>query len=304
MPISAKPYRTKTFATVMGKRMAYVEHGSSDTIVFQHGNPTSSYLWRNIMPYCEGLGRLIACDLIGMGDSEKLENSGPERYTYFEQRNYLFALWDHIALGDKIIFVLHDWGSALGFDWANAHRDRVQAIAYMEAIVAPLTWADSPENARRAFQGFRSDSGEEMILEKNIFVERVLPNSVIRKLTEEEMAAYRKPFTRSGEDRRPTLTWPRMIPIEGQPVDVVKVVENYAAWLAKADVPKLFINADPGSILVGRQRELCRAWPNQIEVTVKGRHFLQEDSPDEIGHALAGFVRQVRSRNIPQARTG
>ena len=304
MPISAKPYRTKTFATVMGKRMAYVEHGSSDTIVFQHGNPTSSYLWRNIMPYCEGLGRLIACDLIGMGDSEKLENSGPERYTYFEQRNYLFALWDHIALGDKIIFVLHDWGSALGFDWANAHRDRVQAIAYMEAIVAPLTWADSPENARRAFQGFRSDSGEEMILEKNIFVERVLPNSVIRKLTEEEMAAYRKPFTRSGEDRRPTLTWPRMIPIEGQPVDVVKVVENYAAWLAKADVPKLFINADPGSILVGRQRELCRAWPNQTEVTVKGRHFLQEDSPDEIGHALAGFVRQVRSRNIPQARTG
>jgi len=296
MPISAKPYRTKTFATVMGKRMAYVEHGSSDTIVFQHGNPTSSYLWRNIMPYCEGLGRLIACDLIGMGDSDKLENSGPERYTYFEQRNYLFALWDHIALGDKIIFVLHDWGSALGFDWANAHRDRVQAIAYMEAIVAPLTWADWPENARRAFQGFRSDSGEEMILEKNIFIERVLPNSVIRKLTEEEMAAYRKPFTRSGEDRRPTLTWPRMIPIEGQPVDMVKVVENYAAWLAEADVPKLFINADPGSILVGRQRELCRAWPNQTEVTVKGYHFLQEDSPDEIGHALAGFVRQVRSR--------
>jgi len=304
MPISAKPYRTKTFATVMCKRMAYVEHGSSDAIVFQHGNPTSSYLWRNIMPYCEGLGRLIACDLIGMGDSDKLENSGPELYTYFEQRNYLFALWDHIALGDKIIFVLHDWGSALGFDWANAHRDRVQAIAYMEAIVAPLTWADSPENARRAFQGFRSDSGEEMILEKNIFVERVLPNSVIRKLTEEEMAAYRKPFTRSGEDRRPTLTWPRMIPIEGQPVDVVKVVENYAAWLAKADVPKLFINADPGSILVGRQRELCRAWPNQTEVTVKGCHFLQEDSPDEIGHALAGFVRQVRSRTIPQVRTG
>ena len=304
MPISAKPYRTKTFATVMGKRMAYVEHGSSDTIVFQHGNPTSSYLWRNIMPYCEGLGRLIACDLIGMGDSEKLENSGPERYTYFEQRNYLFALWDHIALGDKIIFVLHDWGSALGFDWANAHRDRVQAIAYMEAIVAPLTWADWPENTRRAFQGFRSDSGEEMILEKNIFVERVLPNSVIRKLTEEEMAAYRKPFTRSGEDRRPTLTWPRMIPIERQPVDVVKVVENYAAWLAKADVPKLFINADPGSILVGRQRELCRAWPNQTEVTVKGCHFLQEDSPDEIGHALAGFVRQVRSRKGACAMVG
>src|SRR6516162_3177105 len=296
MPISAKPYRTKTFATVMGKRMAYVEHGSSDTIVFQHGNPTSLYLWRNIMPYCEGLGRLIACDLIGMGDSAKIEDSGPGHYTYAEQRSYLFALWDQIGLGNRIIFVLHDWGSALGFDWANAHRDRVQGIAYMEAIVAPLSWADWPENARRAFQGFRSANGEEMILQKNMFVERVLPGSVIRKLGEEEMAVYRAPFASPSEDRRPTLTWPRMIPIEGEPADVVKVVEDYAAWLAASHVPKLFINADPGSILVGQQREICRAWPNQTEVTVKGRHFVQEDSPDEIGEAVADFVRRVRSQ--------
>jgi haloalkane dehalogenase len=293
MPLSAKPYREKSFATVKGKRMAYVEHGRGNTIVFQHGNPTSSYLWRNIMPYCEGLGRLIACDLIGMGDSGKLENSGPGRYTYGEQRSYLFALWDQIGLGNKIIFVLHDWGSALGFDWASAHRDRVQGIAYMEAIVAPLTWLDWPENARRAFQGFRSASGEEMILVKNMFVERVLPTSVIRKLGDEEMAVYRKPFANPGEDRRPTLTWPRMIPIEGEPADVVKVVEDYAAWLAASEVPKLFINADPGSILVGRQRELCRARPNQTEVTVKGRHFLQEDSPDEIGRALVDFILQA-----------
>jgi len=295
MPLSAKPYRQKTFAAVKSKRMAYVEHGTGDAIVLQHGNPTSSYLWRNIMPYCEGLGRLIACDLIGMGDSAKIEDSGPGHYTYAEQRSYLFALWDQIGLGNRIIFVLHDWGSALGFDWANAHRDRVQGIAYMEAIVAPLSWADWPENARRAFQGFRSANGEEMILQKNMFVERVLPGSVIRKLGEEEMAVYRAPFASPGEDRRPTLTWPRMIPIEGEPADVVKVVEDYAAWLAASDVPKLFINADPGSILVGRQRELCRAWPNQTEVTVKGRHFLQEDSPDEIGRALADFVRRVRS---------
>jgi haloalkane dehalogenase len=296
MPISAKPYRQKTFATVMGKRMAYVEHGSGDAIVFQHGNPTSSYLWRNIMPYCEGLGRLIACDLIGMGDSDKLENSGAERYTYSEHRNYLHVVWDQIGLGDKVVMVLHDWGSALGFDWANENRDRVRGIVYMEAVVTPLTWADWPENARRVFQGFRSESGEEMILEKNMFVERVVPSSVIRGLSEEEMAVYRKPFARPGEDRRPTLTWPRMIPIEGEPADMVKVVERYAAWLAKADVPKLFINADPGSILVGRQRELCRAWANQIEVTVKGRHFLQEDSPDEIGRAVADFVRRVHSQ--------
>jgi haloalkane dehalogenase len=296
MPISAKPYRQKTFATVKGRRMAYVEYGSGDAIVFQHGNPTSAYLWRNIMPYCEGLGRLIACDLIGMGDSDKLESPNPERYAYAEQRSYLFALWDQIGLGNKVILVLHDWGSALGFEWANGHRDRVQGIAYMEAIVTPLTWADWPENARRAFQGFRSASGEEMILEKNMFVERVLPSSIIRRLDEEEMVAYRKPFARAGEDRRPTLSWPRMIPIEGHPADVVQVVEDYAAWLAGADLPKLFINADPGSILVGRQRELCRAWPNQTEATVKGRHFLQEDSPDEIGRALASFVRHVRSQ--------
>jgi haloalkane dehalogenase len=276
--------------------MAYVEQGSGDAIVFQHGNPTSSFLWRNIMPYCEGLGRLIACDLIGMGDSDKLENSGPNRYTYAEHCDYLFALWDQLRLGDKIILVLHDWGSALGFDWARQHPGRVQGIAYMEAIVTPLTWADWPENAQRVFQGFRSEAGEDMILQKNMFVERVLPNSVIRKLSEEEMEAYRKPFASAGEDRRPVLTWPRMIPIEGEPIDMVKLVENYAAWLAEVDLPKLFINADPGSILVGRQRELCRAWPNQTEVTVKGRHFLQEDSPDEIGYSLADFVRRVRSQ--------
>jgi hypothetical protein len=186
---------------------------------------------------------------------------------------------------------------ALGFDWAMRNRDRVQGIVYMEAIVTPLTWADWPENARRAFQGFRSESGEEMILEKNMFVERVLPASIIRRLSEEEMAAYRKPFASPGEDRRPTLTWPRMIPIEGKPADMVKVVENYAAWLAETDVPKLYINAEPGSILVGRQRELCRAWPNQTEVAVKGRHFVQEDSPDEIGQAVAR--PRARRRPVP-----
>ena len=296
MPISAKPYGQKKFAAVNGKQMAYVEHGSGDAIVFQHGNPTSSYLWRNIMPYCEGLGRLIACDLIGMGDSDKLDSSGPERYTYAEQCSYLFALWDQLGLGDRVIMVVHDWGSALGFHWANRNCDRVQGIAYMEAIVTPLTWADWPENARHVFQGFRSQSGEEMILQKNIFVERVLPGSVMRKLGEEEMAAYRKPFARPGEDRRPTLTWPRMIPIEGEPAEVVDVVENYAAWLSEAELPKLFINAEPGSILVGRQREFCRAWPNQTEVTVKGFHFLQEDSPDAIGQAVADFVRRVRTQ--------
>jgi haloalkane dehalogenase len=295
MPPSAKPFATKKSADIKGRRMAYVDEGKGPAVVFQHGNPTSSYLWRNIMRHCAGLGRLVACDLIGMGDSDKLSPSGPGRYTYSEQRDYLWALWDRMALGDRIVLVIHDWGSALGFEWARHNPGRVAGIAYMEAIVTPLTWADWPENARRAFQGFRSEGGEDMILAKNTFVERVLPGSILRKLTEEEMAEYRRPFSAPGEDRRPTLTWPRQIPIEGEPVDVAGVVEDYSRWLAASPVPKLFINADPGSILVGRQRDVCRAWPNQTEVTVKGLHFLQEDSPDEIGRAVADFVRKVHA---------
>jgi len=296
MPISATPYAAKQFAAIKGRRMAFMDVGTGPAIVFQHGNPTSSYLWRNIMPHCAGLGRLVACDLIGMGDSDKLSPSGPDRYTFAEQRDYLWALWDALALGDKIVFVIHDWGSALGFEWARRHPERVAGIAYMEAIVTPLTWADWPERARGAFQGFRSVGGEDMILAKNMFVERILPGSILRKLTDEEMAEYRRPFTAPGEDRRPTLTWPRQIPIAGTPADVVAVVEDYSRWLAGNNVPKLFINAEPGSILVGRQREVCRRWPNQTELTVRGLHFVQEDSPDEIGGAVADFVHRVRGR--------
>ena len=296
MPIAAAPFAEKKFLTVKGRRMAFIDEGprGAAAIVFQHGNPTSSYLWRNVMPHCRGLGRLVACDLIGMGDSDKLEPSGPRRYTYAEQREFLFALWDALGLGNRVVLVLHDWGSALGFDWANRHRDRVQGIAYMEAIVTPLTWADWAENARRVFQNFRSDGGESMILEKNIFVERVLPGSILRTLADDEMAEYRRPFAAPGEGRRPTLTWPRQIPLEGEPADVVAVVDDYARWLSTSAMPKLFVNAEPGSILVGRQREFCRGWPNQTEVTVKGSHFIQEDSPDEIGAALAAFVRGLR----------
>jgi len=291
MSLSAAPFAAKKFIDVIGHRMAYLDEGEGDPIVFQHGNPTSSYLWRNVMARCRGLGRLVACDLIGMGDSQKLEPSGPHRYTYAEQRRYLFALWEALALGDRVILVLHDWGSALGFDWAKQHPDRVRGIVYMEAIVTPLTWDDWPESARRVFQRFRSADGEEMVLTKNVFVERVLPASVIRPLTEAEMAEYRRPYLAPGEDRRPTLTWPRQIPVDGSPADVVEVVSDYARWLSKSDVPKLFVNAEPGSILTGRQREFCRSWPNQREVTVRGKHFIQEDSPDDIGEAVANFVR-------------
>jgi haloalkane dehalogenase len=262
------PYASKKTMDVKGSRMAYIDVGEGDSIVFQHGNPTSSYLWRNVMPYCEGLGRLIACDLIGMGDSDKLPDSGADRYSYAEQREYLFAAWEQLDLGDRIIFVIHDWGSALAFEWARKHDQRVQGIVYMEAIVDALSWDDWPENARKVFQGFRSEAGEAMVIDKNVFVERVLPGSIMRSLKESEMAEYRRPFEVPGEDRRPTLSWPRQIPIQGAPLEVVNIVEDYSQWLARAEVPKLFINAEPGSILVGRQRELCRQWPNQLEVTV------------------------------------
>jgi len=293
--VGDRPYGTKKFVEVLGSNMAYVDEGEGDAIIFQHGNPTSSYLWRNIMPHCEGLGRLIACDLIGMGDSDKLSPSNVSRYSYEEQRDYLYRAWEQLDLGDRIVFVVHDWGSALAFDWARQHDTRVQGIVYMEAIVSPLTWDDWPENARKVFQAFRSTGGEEMILEKNVFVERVLTGSVMRQLSEIEMSEYRRPFQNKGEDRRPTLSWPRQIPIDGSPEVVVNLVQQYSEWLATSAVPKLFINAEPGSILVGRQRELCRRWPNQTEVTVPGLHFLQEDSPDLIGSHVAQFVRELRS---------
>ena len=294
MSLSTKQYADKKKITINNKTMSYIDEGEGDAIIFQHGNPTSSYLWRNVMPHLEGQGRLIACDLIGMGDSEKLTNSGPDSYNYFEHRDFLFTLLEELNIGKQVVFVIHDWGSALGFDWSFQNQDRVQGIAYMEGIVKPVTWDEWPENATKVFQGFRSEAGESMVLDKNIFVERVLPSSIMRELSEEEMDEYRRPFLNPGEDRRPTLSWPRQIPIQGEPKEVVDVVENYSNWLSSSDLPKLFINADPGSILTGKQREFCRSWPNQEEVTVKGTHFMQEDSPNEIGKAVSRFVSKLR----------
>ncbi len=287
--ISAEQPHAKQYVDVHGRKMAYVEVGSGDPIVFLHGNPTSSYLWRNVIPHLEESGRCIAPDLIGMGDSEKLDDSGPESYRFVEHRHYLDGLLDALGVDSNVTFVVHDWGSALGFDWANRHRDSIKGIAYMEAIVRPVTWDEWPEQAASLFRNFRSPQGEEMVLEKNIFVENVLPASVIRDLTDAEMTEYRRPYLEAGESRRPTLTWPREIPLEGEPADVVEIVQDYADWLSASDVPKLFVNADPGIILIGAQREFCRGWPNQTEVTVTGAHFIQEDSADEIGEALADW---------------
>ena len=283
---------TKKTVDVLGSRMAYHERGEGAPILLLHGNPTSSYLWRDVIPELDGLGRLIAPDLIGMGDSAKLPNPGPDTYRFTTHRRYLDALIDAvIGPRESIVFVLHDWGSALGFDWANRHRDRISGIAYMEAIVRPVaTWDEWSPQATPIFQGFRSDKGEAMILDRNMFVERVLPGSVLRKLTEAEMTEYRRPFLQR-EDRWPTLTWPRQIPIAGEPAEVVEIARAYSQWMAKNDIPKLFVNAEPGAILIGALREFCRGWKNQTEVTVPGSHFIQEDSGQAIGRAVAGWIR-------------
>jgi haloalkane dehalogenase len=270
--------------------MAYVDTGVGQPIVFLHGNPTSSYLWRNIIPHLESQGRCLAPDLMGMGES----GSAPSGSYRFADHSSVLDEWiEKMGLTGDVTLVLHDWGSALGFHWAKRHPDRIKSLVYMEAIVRPVTWEEWPEAARQVFQGFRSPSGEEMVLEKNVFVERVLPGSVLRGLTEAEMEVYRRPYLEPGESRRPTLTWPREIPIDGEPADVVGIVAEYADWLSQSDVPKLFINAEPGAILTGPQREFCRSWPNQQEVTVKGIHFIQEDSPAEIGQAITEWYRTL-----------
>jgi haloalkane dehalogenase len=271
--------------------MAYVDTGSGAPIVFLHGNPTSSYLWRNVIPHLAGIGRCLAPDLIGMGDSGKAPDGS---YRFIDHARYLDAWFEALDLRRDVALVVHDWGSALGFHWANRNRAAVRGIAYMEAIVTPLKWEHWPEAARKIFQALRGPAGEEMILQKNLFVERILPASVMRKLSDAEMAAYRRPFLAPGESRRPMLTWPRQIPIDGEPADVVAIVNDYAGWLAHSSAPKLFINADPGTILIGPQRDFCRTWPNQREVAVSGAHFIQEDSPHEIGAAIASWYRELR----------
>jgi haloalkane dehalogenase len=282
----------KRFVDVEGLKLAYVDEGEGDPIVLLHGNPTSSFLWRQVIPELTGSGRVIVPDLPGQGDSGKLDPVlGPRRYSFFVVYDYLEKMLDALGVNERVTLVIHDWGSALGFHWAYQHPQSVRGIAYMEALVAPVGWEDWPEKGREIFQGFRSEVGEELVLKRNLFVEAVLPSSVIRELSEAEMDEYRRPFP-NPEDRQPMLDWPRQIPIEGEPTEMVQLVERYGAWLASHESPpKLFVNADPGSILVGRQREICEAWPKQEKVTVPGLHFIQEDSGQEIGQAVADWLR-------------
>ena len=288
-PLSVADPHPRKRVKVLDTEIAYVDTGAGDPVVFLHGNPTSSYLWRNVIPHVAGLGRCLAPDLIGMGES----GASSSGYRLADHVRYLDAWFDALRLHRNLVLVVHDWGSALGFHRARRYPAHVRGLVYMEAIVRPVTWQEWPEAARRIFQAMRSPAGEEMVLQKNVFVDRILPASVIRGLTPEEMERYRARYREPGEARRPTLTWPREIPLDGEPADVARLVQAYADWLAASPLPKLFVNAEPGSILTGPQRNFCRAWPNQQEVTVRGNHFIQEDSPDEIGRAIASFVGRL-----------
>jgi haloalkane dehalogenase len=288
--ISALDPHPRKRVKVDGVEMAYVDTGTGDPIVFLHGNPTFSYLWRNIIPHLAGLGRCLAPDLVGMGDSGRTPDGS---YRFVDHARYLDGWFDALDLKRNVTLVIHDWGSALGFHWAHRNQASVQGIAYMEAIVRPVTLAEWPDAARKVFMGMRSPAGDEMVLKNNVFIERILPGSILRKLTDAEMTVYRKPYLEPGESRRPMLAWPRQIPIDGEPADVTAIVNAYADWLKESPLPKLFVNAEPGAILIGPQREFCRQWPNQSEVTVRGSHFIQEDSPHEIGGAVAGWLRSL-----------
>jgi haloalkane dehalogenase len=299
-PVPAEDRFPRSRVRIAGQEMAYVDTGSGEPIVFLHGNPTSSYLWRNVIPHVQHLGRCIAPDLIGMGESGKLPDPGPGTYSFATHARFLDALLAELQLEGPVTLVLHDWGSALGFDWAARHPDAVRGIAFTEAIVTPLIWADWPRDAKRVFRALRGPDGERLALEENVFVEKILPASVLRGLSPEAHERYRAPF-REPADRWPTLEWPRQIPIENVPPDVHDVVDRYGRWLATTGVPTLFVNAEPGSILVGRQRSVVRRWQALTEVTVPASHFVPEDAPDELGAALAAWILALRVNGLRPA---
>lgn len=291
--ISTEEISYRKYLPVLGTRMAYVDAGSGDPIVFLHGNPTPSYLWRKIIPRLLPFGRCLAPDYIGMGNSGAAPDGG---YRFIDQQRYLDAWFETVGLGRNVILVVHDWGSALGFSWAQRHPERVKAIIYMESIVRPfLSWNEWPEATRAFFQAQRSPAGEDLILEKNLFIEYLLP---LRNIAPEVMEVYRRHYRNPGPSRMPMLAWTRDLPIAGEPADVVEIVESYSRWLSQSPIPKLFIDADPAGFLIGAQREFCRRWPNQQVVTVRGSHFLQEDSPEEVGEACARFVAKVLAGQI------
>lgn len=292
-PVSTEDPTYRKRINVFNTDMAYVDVGEGDPIVFLHGNPTPSYLWRNIIPHVVQFGRCLAPDFVGMG------NSGPApdgSYRFVDHRRYLDAWFEEMDLTRNVILVVHDWGSALGFDWAFRHQDRVKAIVYMEGIVRPFySWDEWPAATRAFFQAQRTPQGEELILQKNLFIEYLLP---LRNISKDAMEVYRRHYRNPGASRQPMLTWTRELPIAGEPADVCQIVETYSNWLSTSLIPKLFIDAEPAGFLIGAQREFCRAWPNQTTLVVNGSHFLQEEAPEEVADATARFISKVQAGQI------
>ncbi|MDC0529100.1 haloalkane dehalogenase [Gammaproteobacteria bacterium] len=280
----------KNFLKVKGKNLAYIDEGEGDAIVFIHGNPTSSYLWRNIAPNFNQSYRVIVPDLIGMGDSEKLDGIDNPGYSFNGQYDYLDELLNKLDLGPRIHLVIHDWGCGLGLKYARLNSDSISSITFMEGVTVPLTWDQWPEAGKKIFKLFRSDAGEELILDKNFFVERILLNDPIKPMSDETRNEYLRPFINSGEDRRPTLTFPRNIPFNEDPLDTHNEITMNANFHSTSSIPKLFINAEPGFLLVGTQRDEVRSWTNIKEVTVEGNHFIQEDSPEDITRHIKDFL--------------
>jgi haloalkane dehalogenase len=292
-PISTEDVSYRKYAFVLDTWMAYVDVGHGDPIVFLHGNPTPSYLWRNIIPHLLPFGRCLAPDYVGMGNSGAAPDGG---YRFADHQRYLDAWFEKLGITSNVILVVHDWGSALGFAWAQRHPEKVKAIIYMEAIVRPFeSWDEWPASTRAFFQAQRTDAGEGLILEKNLFIEYLLP---LRSIASQAMEIYRRHYRIPGPTRQPMLSWTRDLPIAGEPDDVVRVVDSYAKWLSTSPIPKLFIDADPGGFLIGAPREFCRSWPNQTSITVSGSHFVQEDSPEAVGAACASFVAKVLAGQI------
>ena len=291
----ATPSHHKHFQLINGVNIAYVDTGKGDPIIFLHGNPASSYIWRNIIPYVQGLGRCIAPDLPGMGDSQKLPHK--EDYTFANNEKYLDELFQSIGVTHNILFVVHDWGSVLAFDWARKHPESVKGIVYMESLTRPRSWEEVPGVARETFMKLRSEQGEEMVLHQNSFIEFNLPKTVLRPLSAEEMDQYRRPFKEEGESRRPMLSWARQLPLGGKPANIIKVVNDNSEWLSTNDIPKLFREAVPGT-LSQEEKEACKKWPNQVHITVPGHHNLQEDSPKEIGTAISVWLQTLNALSL------
>jgi haloalkane dehalogenase len=290
-PISAEyPFSLRT-VEVHGSRMAYIDEGRGDPIVFLHGNPTSSYLWRNVIPHLLSLGRCIAPDLIGMGRSDKPDIG----YRFVDHARYVDGFLRALDL-ERITFVVHDWGSALAFDWAMRNEGRVRALAFMEAILGPVpSWEQFSPGGRELFQQLRTPGvGEQMVLDNNFFVEQLLPRSVMRGLLPAEMAHYRAPFAERAA-RKPTLAWPREIPIAGEPPDVVEIVTRYRDALCRSQLPKLLVTVDPGILVTAPIVAWARESLPRLEIVSvgKGLHFIQEDHPHEIGERLADWLRRL-----------